>query len=53
MLAPSIALLTYRIAREAKPPVHTLRSSVWKRTKGQWQMIFHQATIGAPPGDHA
>jgi hypothetical protein len=53
MLAPTIALLTYRIARQATPPVHTLRTSVWKRKKGQWQMIFHQATISAPPGDRA
>ena len=53
MLAPTIALLTYRIERASKPRVHTLRASVWKRKKGQWQLLFHQATISAPPGDHA
>lgn len=44
-LAPDVALLTYKIRRRSEPAVQTLRSSVWRRAKGQWQMVFHQATI--------
>lgn len=44
-LAPDVALLTYRIHRHSEPAVHTLRSSVWRRAGGRWQMVFHQATI--------
>lgn len=43
-LAPDVALLTYRIRRHSQPVVDTLRSSVWKRMNGRWQMVFHQAT---------
>lgn len=48
-LAPDVALLTYKICRDGQPPVHTLRSSVWVRSKGQWQMVFHQATATSMP----
>lgn len=44
-LGPDAALLTYRIDHHREPPVHTLRSSVWQRTGGQWRMVFHQATV--------
>lgn len=44
-LAADVALLTYRIRRHSRPVVHTLRSSVWRRANGKWQMVFHQATI--------
>jgi hypothetical protein len=44
-LAPDVALLTYKIRRHTQPPVQTLRSSIWRRAKGQWQMVFHQGTI--------
>lgn len=44
-LAPDVALLTYKILRHCQPAVQTLRSSVWRRAKGNWQMVFHQATI--------
>lgn len=44
-LAPDVALLTYKIRRHSQPEVHTLRSSVWRRAKGRWQMVFHQGTI--------
>jgi hypothetical protein len=44
-LAPDVALLTYKSRRHSQPPVQTLRSSVWRRAKGRWQMVFHQATI--------
>jgi hypothetical protein len=40
-LAADVVLLTY-ISR--KSGGSTLRSSIWKRCEGRWQMIFHQGT---------
>jgi hypothetical protein len=54
LLAPGLALVTYRaFNHEPSRPhlAHTLRSSIWKLIGGQWQMIFHQGTSAAPPGD--
>jgi len=36
-LAPDAALATYRTGA-------SLRSSVWQRVAGQWQIVFHQGT---------
>lgn len=44
MLAPDLALLTYHAHRHSKPPVHTLRSSIWQKRAGHWKIIFHQGT---------
>jgi hypothetical protein len=47
VLAEALALLTYRSAHaDANGSLsrHTLRSSVWQRTRRGWQMRFHQAT---------
>lgn len=44
MLGPEIALVTYVAHRPGEPPMHTLRSSIWKRCEGQWQTVFHQGT---------
>jgi hypothetical protein len=44
-LSPEVALLTYRIHLHGEPPVHTLRSSLWKQIGGRWRMVFHQATL--------
>ncbi len=44
-LAPDVALLTYRIRRLSQPPVDTRRSSIWRRSGGRWQIVFHQATV--------
>ncbi len=41
VLAPGVALVTYRIARAA---AGSLRSSVWVERDGRWQMRFHQGT---------
>ena len=49
LLSPGIALLTYRICCDCAPPIHTLRSSIWRLHDGQWQMAFHQATLTSPP----
>ena len=48
-LAPDVALLTYKIRRDGQPPVHTLRSSIWVRSRGRWQMVFHQGTVTSTP----
>ena len=49
LLAPTVALLTYRIYRHSVPPVQTLRSSIWRLHGGQWQMVFHQGTLVSAP----
>ena len=46
-VAPDVALLTYRIRRHSLPPVDTLRASLWRRSNGNWQMMFHQATVAS------
>ena len=51
VLADGVALLTYRsISRfgSIRPAVYANRSSIWKRTNGQWQMFFHQGTPTKP-----
>ncbi|HEY2912210.1 MAG TPA: DUF4440 domain-containing protein [Candidatus Angelobacter sp.] len=40
-LAPDVVLVTYISNKDAGS---TLRSSIWKRLDGKWQMIFHQGT---------
>jgi len=52
-LGPDAALLTYRIHLHGDPPVHTLRSSVWRRERGAWRMVFHQGTRTAAPSTGA
>lgn len=46
-LGPDAALLTYRAAHrqpDGSLTRHTLRSSVWLREAGQWQLLYHQGT---------
>lgn len=48
LLADDVALVTYRghrVATPARPAADSLRSSVWKRRDGEWQMVFHQGTL--------
>ena len=45
-IASDVLLVTY-IARSAPGPrwrAPTLRSSLWRRREGQWQVVFHQGT---------
>jgi len=49
-IAPNVVLATY-LARVAagpgwKPP--TLRSSLWCKREGRWQIVFHQGTPTPP-----
>ena len=46
-ISPDAVLVTYRSIRQAREngeERHTLRSSIWQRIDGRWQMIFHQGT---------
>ncbi len=45
LLAPDVALATYQAIRYTEPPVHSLRSSIWKLRDGRWQLVFHQGTL--------
>jgi hypothetical protein len=52
-LAEDVVLVTYRTVRHdaaAGEEIHSLRSSIWKRTDGRWQMAFHQGTPTRPRG---
>jgi len=46
-LAPDVVLVTYTSKKvaENRLAISTLRSSIWKRLDGKWQMIFHQGTV--------
>ena len=45
-LAPDVVLVTYLSKKDAG---FQLRSSIWKRHEGNWQMIFHQGTRTESP----
>jgi hypothetical protein len=45
-LSGGCVLATYNVTRR-KPDGsedHSLRSSIWKRSRGAWKMVFHQGT---------
>jgi len=44
-LGADAALTTWRVQRA--DGVETLRSSVWQRRDGRWQMVFHQGSRAA------
>jgi hypothetical protein len=50
-LAPGVVLLTYRleplVQGEDQPLAASLRSSIWRKTEGRWQLFFHQGTAVA------
>ena len=47
MLADDLVLLTYVTESAAG---HSRRSSVWRRSRGRWQIVFHQGTALAATG---
>jgi hypothetical protein len=50
-ISPDAVLVTYRSIRKAGEKGlerHVLRSSIWQRIDGRWQMIFHQGTLTTP-----
>lgn len=50
-LATDVALVTYRAHRHGDTRMVSLRSSLWKRVDGRWQILFHQGTP-ADRGNH-
>jgi len=50
-LSADIVLVTYRSIRPDRPPepgATFLRSSLWVRREGRWQIVFHHGTRAAP-----
>ena len=43
-VATDIVLTTYYLMNKTLGR-HTLRSSLWKRINGRWQLYFHQGTV--------
>jgi hypothetical protein len=46
-LAPEVALVTYRSQKSRPGAVQAERanrSSIWRKSDGRWQMLFHQGT---------
>jgi hypothetical protein len=46
-LATDVVLVTYRGKAQfshSEKPLHSLRSSIWRRRDGKWQVVFHQGT---------
>src|SRR5215469_14798487 len=43
-LAPDVVLVTYKSKPAGSQAATALRSSIWKRIGGRWQMVFHQGT---------
>jgi hypothetical protein len=51
-LAENVVLATYRVTRQndtLKESIVSLRSSIWTRREGRWQLLFHQGTTCATP----
>jgi hypothetical protein len=51
LISPEAVLATYRVL--AEPESHelsrsSLRSSLWVRRAGRWQLVFHQGTLSKP-----
>ena len=44
-LAPDVYLLTYTLRQGERL---TRRSTIWRRTNGDWKIVFHQGTVVAP-----
>ncbi|WP_455662182.1 nuclear transport factor 2 family protein [Pradoshia sp.] len=44
ILAPDVVLTTYYLKNRTLNR-NTLRSSIWKRIDGRWQLYFHQGTV--------
>jgi hypothetical protein len=50
LLAPDVIQLRFKTRRKNEDGTMSasLRSSIWKFTEGQWQMLFHQGTATPP-----
>ena len=50
-LSSDVVLATYRIEKKVRgsgKKTTSLRSSIWKKRNGKWQMVFHQGTPQTP-----
>ena len=49
-LAPDVVQLRFKTRRKNQDGTisASLRSSIWKRIRGRWQMFFHQGTATSP-----
>jgi len=49
-LTDKSALITYRSVywRTTAAKQYSLRSSIWQKNEGRWQMVFHQGTLCPP-----
>ena len=46
-LAPEVVLVTYRGTAQfagSATAMYSLRSSIWRRQNGKWEVVFHQGT---------
>src|SRR5207302_2807668 len=49
-LAENVILASYRVTRQnvaSNEVVDSLRSSIWTKREGRWQLLFHQGTARA------
>ncbi|RXH55833.1 DUF4440 domain-containing protein [Granulicella sibirica] len=46
-ISKDAVLVTYRATRvqEGLADVHSLRSSIWMKREGRWEIVFHQGTV--------
>jgi glyoxylase I family protein len=52
LLADDVALATFCAIREdtrSAEIVRSLRSSIWRRGRNEWQVVFHQGTLHVVP----
>ena len=51
-LADEVILAIFRFTRTqpGRPPVRSLRSSIWRLESGRWRLFFHQGTLEAGRG---
>lgn len=46
-LSENVVLATYqtdKTVQDQETPTRSLRSSIWRKVNGRWQMVFHQGT---------
>ena len=43
-LSASVCLITYKAIRADMPFPFSLRSSIWRKHRETWQIVFHQGT---------
>lgn len=49
-IASAVYLVTYKSRKTLQSATGSLRSSIWRLTNGNWQIVFHQGTKTAIAG---